>query len=142
MANTKLYRTSMYTLIGSISLFAGIGFILYASWIVKAVIDAVLVLKPDTFVFNLWRKPPTLNKLSIYMFNWTNHHEVFNNNTKPKFEEIGPYIYYEQLDKKDVIFNDNDTLTYKLTKSWYFDEKNSRNLNDSLITVNTLAAVS
>lgn len=142
MANKKLYKSSLYVLFGSILLFLGVGFILYASWIVKTILDVVLVLKPDTFVFNLWQRPPTLNKLSIYLFNWTNYHEVYNNKVKPKFEEVGPYIYYEQIDKKDVIFNDNDTLTYKLTKIWYFDEKNSRSLNDTIVTVNALAAVS
>lgn len=136
------FRILLYATLGILTLFIGLLLIIYSTWIVNATIDAVLVLKPDGFVFKLWQKPPVQNKMSVYMFNWTNSHEIRNRSSKLKFEEIGPYIYYEQLEKRNFTFNDNDTITYKLDRTYYLDEENSKNHNDTIVTINTLGAVS
>ena len=39
--------------------------------------------------------------------------------------------------------NDNGTITYKIERKWYFDEKNSNGkLDDEVVTLNSVALVS
>ena len=50
----------------------------------------------------MWRKPPIEPRMSVYFFNLTNPRE-FLQGEKPKFREIGPYVYryqYQQYEKK------------------------------------------
>lgn len=67
----------------------------------------VLVLQPYEFIFRwkstfgeggeiyeIWRAPPVDLYLKVYLFNVTNHEAYMNREeSKLKFEQIGPYIY-------------------------------------------------
>lgn len=135
-------NSTKFIIFGWSLLFVGAGLVLSASHIVKFTVDIVFKLTPNAIIFPLWQRPPDPNKVSIYLFNWTNYNDLFNSSVKPKFQEIGPYVYLESREKVNIKFNNNDTVTYKQIKTFEFDEDNSRNINDTVVSINALAIVS
>lgn len=74
----------------------------------------MLSLKPGTFLYKTWEKPPLDVYVKVYMFNVTNHERYVQGlDDKIKVEEVGPYVYQEYLTNNDAVFNDNDTVTFK-----------------------------
>lgn len=62
--------------------------------------------------FELWRKPPVDLYVKIYLFNVTNRDEYLKGEeSKIRFQEVGPYVYKESFEHADVIFNENGTLS-------------------------------
>lgn len=52
-----------------------------------------LQMKPNSFIYSIWQKPPLDIYLKVYVFNLTNPVEFLSGKEKLKVEEIGPYIY-------------------------------------------------
>ena len=46
----------------------------------------------NEYATSLWIDPPVNPRLKIYVFNFTNPDE-FLTGAKPKFEELGPYVF-------------------------------------------------
>ena len=51
-----------------------------------------MIMRDGSETFEMWRKPPVRPQMKIYFFNLTNANE-FMQGEKPKFREIGPYVY-------------------------------------------------
>lgn len=58
-------------------------------------------------------------------------------------EELGPYRFRETREKVNITWNEhNSTVSYRLKRVWNFDEENSNgSLNDTITTLNVVAAV-
>lgn len=65
-----------------------------------------------SFLFGLWRKPPVQIYVQVYLFNVTNAREFLRGQEKLRVEEVGPFVYREELENTNVQFNDNDTVSY------------------------------
>ncbi|KAL0131544.1 hypothetical protein PUN28_002827 [Cardiocondyla obscurior] len=62
--------------------------------------------------FEMWRKPEVDLYLKVYLFNVTNHNEFLSGEeSKLRFQEVGPYVYKEAFEHANVVFNDNGTLS-------------------------------
>jgi scavenger receptor class B protein 1 len=82
--------------------------------------------------------------IEFYLYNWSNYQEVIDSNwtKKPSFYQMGPYTYTEKHIRKDVIFNDNHTLTFKTDRLWHYaPERSSGSLDDQITTVNPILLV-
>ncbi|XP_017892677.1 scavenger receptor class B member 1-like [Ceratina calcarata] len=67
---------------------------------------------PGGEIFEMWRKPDVELYLKVYLFNVTNPEEYLSGKeSKLRFQEVGPYVYKEAFEHKDVHFNDNGTVT-------------------------------
>lgn len=120
----------------------GILFISLWSVIYEAIIRNNLVLTPGSTTYEIWEKTPLPVTLKLFLFNWTNSHEIYNN-TKPKFQQIGPYTFRETKQKCNIIWNSNNTVTYKHLKQWWFDSaKSNGSLSDAVVSVNPVGLVS
>ena len=101
-----------------------------------------LVLRPDSEIYDTWKKPPVGPVTKIYFFNWTNPKE-FRLGAAPKFVEVGPYIYKEKWEKKNVTFHANATVSYETVKHYYFNQFKSKGLeSDIIVTLNIPFVVS
>lgn len=100
-----------------------------------------LELRPDSRSYSEWKQPTVPLYLDIYLFNWTNPHEIKNQSTKPSFEQLGPYRFREFPDKLNITFNDdNSTVSYRKFSWFYFDPDGSNgSLSDMLTTVNMVS---
>lgn len=53
--------------------------------------------------------------LRVHVFNYTNTERFLQGlDPKLKVEDIGPYVYMEKLEKTDVQFNEDGTISYKV----------------------------
>ncbi|CAG9772833.1 unnamed protein product [Ceutorhynchus assimilis] len=86
--------------------------------------------------FKAWRKNDPPLSLDLYLFNWTNAEQIYNKSVKPNFEEVGPYRVKEVKEKTNLSWNnDNNTISYRIRKLYYFNPENSpRQMDDDNIT--------
>jgi len=90
--------------------------------LINLVIDKELTLQEGGRTFNFWKAPPVVPRLEVYIYNVTNADEFLNNGEKPALQELGPYVYLQRWEKADIEFNENGTVTYKIKKSFVFNE--------------------
>ncbi|XP_067012434.2 scavenger receptor class B member 1 [Anabrus simplex] len=69
-----------------------------------------LTLSDGGETYEIWRKPSADLVLRVYLFNITNKDEFLSGKEKLKVQEVGPYVYRENLEHANVTFNDNGTL--------------------------------
>lgn len=101
-----------------------------------------LLLKPNSTAYNVWVKNPVPIALKLFVFNWTNPEDIYNNSVKPKFQQLGPYYFTETKEKSSIVWNENNTVTYKNLKKWYFDENLSKGrLTDTMTTIDPVTLV-
>ncbi|KAK4875495.1 hypothetical protein RN001_011917 [Aquatica leii] len=134
-----LGRNVCLSLFGTILFSVGVLFLFLWSWLFDLITASMLVLKPNSQTLELWKLPPMPITLDFYFFNWTNPEEIHDLNKKPKFVEMGPYSFKEHREKVNLIWNDNNTVTYSLFRRWDFIEKKSKGkLTDEVTTLNAV----
>ncbi|KAF5307094.1 hypothetical protein FQR65_LT07153 [Abscondita terminalis] len=120
--------------LGAVLIIAGVILLTTSGLIYDAIISAALKFGPDTKVYRAWQKPADPIIMNMYFFNWTNPEDIDNPNVKPKFIQVGPYRYKHTKEKTEIVWNDNQTITYTYLKYFYFDEENSPNHHSDMIT--------
>lgn len=103
----------------------------------NAILKLVSIRNDIDMVFELWRVPPTRPTLSVYIFNYTNHRKVLEGKEKPHVQEIGPYVFSEKMERINVKFNSNGTVSFQENRTIVPDEgKSNGNMNDRVIVPN------
>ncbi|CAH0548831.1 unnamed protein product [Brassicogethes aeneus] len=98
-----------------------------------------LIIANNTDTFSLWEKPPVPAIIKLYIFNYTNVDDYENRFVdKLNVEEVGPYVYEEILERVNVQFHDNDTVSYQEKRSYKFRPELSlgRKQSDQLVVPN------
>lgn len=95
-------------------------------------------ISPGSPIYELWRDTPVPIYQRFYMFNITNAADVERSGAKPNVQEIGPFTYRMKLQKNQIYFHQNQTVSYKETKTWFFVRSLSvMDENTVITTVNT-----
>ncbi|XP_067625345.1 uncharacterized protein [Eurosta solidaginis] len=128
-------------IIGSCLVVLGLIHAFFSEPIFNKIMEKEMVLRPNSKIFSLWKKPPIKLTLDFYFFNWTNPADFQNRDIKPKFEELGPYRFSEEPQKVDIKWHpENASITYKKSSKYYFDAAGSKgSLEDVITTLNSLA---
>lgn len=66
--------------------------------------------------FQYWQKPGVVRLTKVYIFNVTNTENFLQFNEKPKLQEIGPFVYREDMEKVNIVFHNNGTVSYQHKK--------------------------
>ncbi|XP_012270659.1 scavenger receptor class B member 1 [Orussus abietinus] len=66
--------------------------------------------------FQYWQKPGVVRLTKVYIFNVTNADNFLNYNEKPKLQEVGPFVYREDMEKVNIVFHNNGTVSYQHKK--------------------------
>ncbi|XP_044754377.1 protein peste-like isoform X1 [Coccinella septempunctata] len=120
---------------------SGIILIILRTLIYNGLKSEVLSVTPGSKSYEIFKKTPFDIYLDIYFFNWTNPEEFSNPLVKPKFEEIGPFRFLEVMEKTNITFHDNSTVSYNRTRRWYFDKEFSPyDLHTPITSINPVAA--
>lgn len=74
-----------------------------------------LVLAKNSTAYHYFVNPPLNPQLRVHIFNYTNA-DRFLQGTDSKLivRDIGPYVYTEKTQKVDVVYNDNNTISYRV----------------------------
>ncbi|KAK4875496.1 hypothetical protein RN001_011918 [Aquatica leii] len=125
---------------GTSAFMFGLVILFFKTWFIEILTASVIVLRPNTILENLWKKSPIEVPTSVYFFNWTNPEAIRDFNVKPKFEEVGPYIFNQYLEKTNIVWNDNnDTVTYVQLRTFSYDDQNpNSNLADKITSLNVV----
>ncbi|KAJ8920039.1 hypothetical protein NQ315_011689, partial [Exocentrus adspersus] len=137
----KAYSVVLY-FCGASMFFAVAGVVLMCLWqlFYGYIISSNLVLKPNSAAYSIWLKNPVPLSLKLFVFNWTNPQDIYNANVKPRFQQLGPYFFSETKEKTGIVWNDNNTVTFKHLKKWYFDPDRSKGrLTDTVTSINPVA---
>ncbi|KAG5678168.1 hypothetical protein PVAND_007861 [Polypedilum vanderplanki] len=89
----------------------------------------------DTLSFHYWQRPGVIRLTKVYIFNVTNP-EGFLNGEKPKLVELGPFVYREDMEKVNIHFHDNHTVSYQHKKILQFVPELSVDGNMRITTPN------
>lgn len=90
----------------------------------KQKVKEQLVLSKGNEAYDNWKNPPSPVYMQFFIFNYTNHEDVVNNNAKPNVTQHGPYSYREIRDNHIIDYNVNN-ITYLQNYSYVFDPDTS-----------------
>lgn len=86
--------------------------------------------------YSYWQKPGITRLTKVYIFNVTNPQGFLENGEKPKLVEVGPFVYREDMEKVNIKFHDNDTVTFQHNKILRFVPELSVDKNQKLVVPN------
>lgn len=96
---------------------------------------------PGSLSFSMWKEIPIPFYFSAYFFDIVNPDEILKGE-KPQVRERGPYVYREFRHKRNITFNDNDTVSYREYRNFQFQPDMSNGLeSDYIVMPNILALV-
>lgn len=103
------------------------------------VAEKQLLIEPSRFSYKMWKDMPVTMYQSFTFFNLTNWNQVKAIGQKPRFVEVGPYVYRTIWTKSDINFMDEEKLvSFAEKKQWIFQPHLSKGLEDDQIwTINT-----
>jgi scavenger receptor class B, member 1 len=103
-----------------------------------------LVLKNGTINYENWIETPIPMYFELYLFNWTNPEQIHEWRTvKPHFTELGPYVFLEKHYRRNVVFHDNDTVTFNTERVYEFlEDMSTGSLEDEVTNINPIDVVS
>ncbi|XP_028039293.1 lysosome membrane protein 2-like isoform X1 [Bombyx mandarina] len=102
--------------------------------------DAILsnmIIRNNSMAFSLWEHPTVEPLMKVYLFNYTNWERVRDGDEKKlHVEEVGPYVYSQELDRVNVEF-DGDQLSFQeLNNFRYIPEKTNGAYYDQVFVPN------
>lgn len=142
MHSAKNFKILSMLLTSSLLFIGGVTLFFCNELIFNGLLKHLLTLKPDTYLYQIWKSNPLPIKMNFYLYNWTNPEEINNNDIKPNFVEIGPYAFVEDKAKVNITWNKNDTITFRHMRHWYYDNDSPNNLTDTITTLNAVSLVS
>ncbi|KAJ2943282.1 hypothetical protein O0L34_g12088 [Tuta absoluta] len=86
--------------------------------------------------YSYWHKPGVHRYTKVYIFNVTNPQGFLEHGEKPKLVEVGPFVYREDMEKVNIKFHDNDTVSYQHNKILRFMPDMSVDKNQKLVVPN------
>ncbi|XP_032674774.1 scavenger receptor class B member 1 [Odontomachus brunneus] len=86
--------------------------------------------------FHYWQKPGVVRLTKVYIFNVTNTEGFLQFNEKPKLQEVGPFVFREDMEKVNIVFHNNGTISYQHKKILNFVPEMSIDKNTKIIIPN------
>ncbi|CAL8102203.1 unnamed protein product [Orchesella dallaii] len=131
--------------VGGFLTLAGVVFLACWSALFDFVLNKQLVLSPTSYSFDLWADVPIPVYLEFNFFNWTNPDDILDPDPdvrRPKFVELGPYVFKE-FRKKVVLgwHENNETVTFLQNRTWHFEPGLSRGSLDDVVTTLNVPAI-
>ncbi|XP_066227271.1 scavenger receptor class B member 1 [Saccopteryx leptura] len=106
--------------------------------IIKQQVHKNVRIDPSSLSFSMWKEIPVPFYLSVYFFDIVNPKEMLEGE-KPRVRERGPYVYREYRHKRNITFNDNDTVSFLEYRNFQFQpEKSSGSESDYIFMPNIL----
>ncbi|XP_076654149.1 scavenger receptor class B member debris buster [Halictus rubicundus] len=121
-------------LIGILTLIIGI--ILSSIPWVDYIILKQLRLWNGSLSFQYWQKPGVVRLTKVYIFNVTNTENFLQFHEKPKLQEVGPFVYREDMEKVNIVFHTNGTVSYQHKKILNFVPELSQDKDMQLMVPN------
>nr|XP_046230248.1 scavenger receptor class B member 1 isoform X2 [Scatophagus argus] len=84
--------------------------------------------------YTMWKDVPVPFFMSVYFFHILNPNEILNGE-KPMVEQRGPYVYRKRIQKDNITFHPNYTVSYREYRRYYFEPSMSVGNESDVITI-------
>lgn len=110
--------------VGGLLAVVGLAAIFNLTTIFRTILSKKVVLSSSSQGYPIWRDVSDYfdTKVGWYFFNLTNPEDV-KQGKKPILKEVGPFWYKVDLRKKNIVFNNNKTVTFEEHRRFYFIEE-------------------
>ncbi|XP_072387578.1 lysosome membrane protein 2 [Diabrotica undecimpunctata] len=95
-----------------------------------------LRLTDGSLSYQYWQKPGVIRLTKVYIFNVTNPETFLTQGEKPRLQEVGPFVYREEMEKVNIQFHDNGTVSFQHKKILQFVPELSVNKNQKITVPN------
>lgn len=93
-------------------------------------------------LFSGWKKPPLKPLVRVFIYNYTNSAEFVEGlASKLRVQEVGPYSFRETLERVNIRFHDNGTMSYNERRSHVFEPLLSAGSDGDLVVVPNLPLI-
>ncbi|XP_055729659.1 scavenger receptor class B member 1-like isoform X2 [Salvelinus fontinalis] len=94
-----------------------------------------LVIDPkNEMSYTMWKDVPVPFFMTVYFFNVLNPTEVLAGE-KPMVEQKGPYVYRKRIQKQNITFHPNHTVSYLEYRSYFFEPSMSVGNESDVVTI-------
>ncbi|XP_034752587.1 scavenger receptor class B member 1 isoform X3 [Etheostoma cragini] len=84
--------------------------------------------------YTMWKDVPVPFYMSVYFFNILNPKEVLKGE-KPMVEQKGPYVYRKRIQKDNITFHANSTVSYREYRTYFFEPSMSSGNESDVVTI-------
>uniref|UniRef100_A0A4W5MHU0 Scavenger receptor class B member 1 n=1 Tax=Hucho hucho TaxID=62062 RepID=A0A4W5MHU0_9TELE len=120
---------------GTLTAVLGLVMVIIGPIIINDQIVKNLVIDPkNEMSYTMWKDVPVPFFMSVYFFNILNPTEVLAGE-KPMVEQRGPYVYRKRLQKQNITFHPNATVSYLEYRSYFFEPSMSVGNESDVVTI-------
>ncbi|XP_065821422.1 scavenger receptor class B member 1 isoform X2 [Labrus bergylta] len=84
--------------------------------------------------YTMWKDVPVPFYMSVYFFNVLNPQEILSGE-KPMVEQRGPYVYRKRIQKDNITFHPNNTVSYREYRRYFFEPTMSVGSESDVVTI-------
>ncbi|KAK2818612.1 hypothetical protein Q5P01_024173 [Channa striata] len=100
----------------------------------QQVVKHTIIDPENELTYTMWKDVPVPFFMSVYFFNVLNPKEILNGE-KPMLEERGPYVYKKIIQKENITFHPNGTVSYVEYRSYFFEPSMSVGNESDVVTI-------
>ncbi|XP_075996075.1 scavenger receptor class B member 1 isoform X3 [Genypterus blacodes] len=135
MAVNKAKVAVGFIVVGSLTVFFGTVLTFVGPLIIDDQIVKNTVIDPkNEMSYTMWKDVPVPFFMSVYFYNVLNPKEILKGE-KPMLEQRGPYVYRKRLQKENVTFHPNSTVSYREYRSYFFEPSMSVGNESDVVTI-------
>lgn len=135
MAVNKSKVATGFLVLGILTVVFGIVIVFVGPVIIDDQIVKNTVIDPNNdMTYTMWKDVPVPFFMSVYFFNVLNPQEVLKGE-KPMVEQRGPYVYRKRIQKDNITFHPNETVSYREYRSYYFEPDMSVGNESDVVTI-------
>lgn len=135
MAVNRSKVSTGFLVLGILTVIFGIVIVFVGPMIIDDQIVKNTVIDPNNdMTFTMWKDVPVPFFMSVYFFNVLNPQEVLKGE-KPMVEQRGPYVYRKRIQKENITFHPNETVSYLEYRSYYFEPSMSVGNESDVVTI-------
>lgn len=135
MANSKSKVAVGFIVAGALAVFFGIVLAFVGPIIIDDQIVKNTVIDPNNaMTYTMWKDVPVPFFMSVYFFNVLNPKEMLKGE-KPMVEQRGPYVYRKRIQKDNITFHANNTVSYKEYRQYFFEPSMSVGPESDIVTI-------
>ncbi|XP_034752586.1 scavenger receptor class B member 1 isoform X2 [Etheostoma cragini] len=98
------------------------------------VIKNTMIDPKNDLSYTMWKDVPVPFYMSVYFFNILNPKEVLKGE-KPMVEQKGPYVYRKRIQKDNITFHANSTVSYREYRTYFFEPSMSSGNESDVVTI-------
>nr|QID41570.1 SRB1 [Gobiocypris rarus] len=135
MAVSKSTLAIVFLVLGGLTVLFGTVLVFVGPIIIDDQIVKNVEINPkNELSYTMWKDIPVPFFMSVYFFHIVNPDEILKGE-KPMVIQRGPYVYSGKRWKDNITFHDNNTVSYKEFRQYFFEERMSVGDETDVVTI-------